>query len=456
MNLVAYFWMFCALVYVESASYFFRLHRRSSVNRISALLLLWIGIYAVLTSLSVSSGNRVEASIFTKLYTSAGAFVGPFAFHFMITISRHERILRNRLTLSIFYVVPILFAIYTLVATDTSSQLYQTQWGWDLSPGSNKTIWDYMYFLYACLAMFAGLILIFTRAFMTNERLERRQMLALTVFGMFGIAGAVIASLYGVNGSVRYDIGRGVLMNHFVTIALLLFWLLGLRVTNWRFKLLVRLPETFAGNLLSTMKTPLFLVDRENVIIFANSEASTLFENALRREAKLEGRYFNELFKNGGAVSESVARLRQKVSEHESCVVLVAPQIPPGSEEKLCTDRTVRITILAIFDEKSAYVGSLILASPTNNLDQIRKRSNLTNREIEVLLLIDQGFRTREISQALYISELTAKTHIHNIYQKIGARTRIELSKISLGLGSINSICRIGTKYSVRCIEAPS
>ena len=45
-------------------------------------------------------------------------------------------------------------------------------------------------------------------------------------------------------------------------------------------------------------------------------------------------------------------------------------------------------------------------------------------------VLLDRGFRTRQISRALFISDLTAKTHIHNICQKVGARSGMELSRL--------------------------
>jgi DNA-binding NarL/FixJ family response regulator len=43
-----------------------------------------------------------------------------------------------------------------------------------------------------------------------------------------------------------------------------------------------------------------------------------------------------------------------------------------------------------------------------------------------VLDLIRQGLSNREIAASLWISELTAKAHVHNILQKLGARSRTE------------------------------
>lgn len=50
----------------------------------------------------------------------------------------------------------------------------------------------------------------------------------------------------------------------------------------------------------------------------------------------------------------------------------------------------------------------------------------LSRRELEVLGLLAQGLRNRDISQALVISESTTKVHIRHIFEKLGVRTRAE------------------------------
>lgn len=50
--------------------------------------------------------------------------------------------------------------------------------------------------------------------------------------------------------------------------------------------------------------------------------------------------------------------------------------------------------------------------------------SLLSPREQEVLGLVSQGLRNREIGHQLFISEVTVKAHIRNIMKKLGARSR--------------------------------
>jgi len=54
------------------------------------------------------------------------------------------------------------------------------------------------------------------------------------------------------------------------------------------------------------------------------------------------------------------------------------------------------------------------------------KPDGLTAREAEVIGLIGQGLSNAEIAGTLYISETTVKTHINNVFAKIGARNRAD------------------------------
>ena len=51
----------------------------------------------------------------------------------------------------------------------------------------------------------------------------------------------------------------------------------------------------------------------------------------------------------------------------------------------------------------------------------------LTPREIEMVGMVAQGLRNKEMSQRLAISEGTVKIHLHNIYRKLKVENRVEL-----------------------------
>ena len=51
--------------------------------------------------------------------------------------------------------------------------------------------------------------------------------------------------------------------------------------------------------------------------------------------------------------------------------------------------------------------------------------AGLSEREVEVLRLVAQGRTTREIAEALVITEKTAGHHVEHIYAKTGVSTRV-------------------------------
>lgn len=64
---------------------------------------------------------------------------------------------------------------------------------------------------------------------------------------------------------------------------------------------------------------------------------------------------------------------------------------------------------------------------------KIRQReaalSTLSERELMVAKLIQEGKQNKEIAEALFISISTVKTHINNIYKKLDIRDRKSLKK---------------------------
>lgn len=53
----------------------------------------------------------------------------------------------------------------------------------------------------------------------------------------------------------------------------------------------------------------------------------------------------------------------------------------------------------------------------------------LSKRELEVLALVNQGLANGEIAEKLSLAPSTVKTHINNIYGKLGVQTRIQAIK---------------------------
>nr|WP_329956317.1 response regulator transcription factor [Catenulispora pinistramenti] len=60
---------------------------------------------------------------------------------------------------------------------------------------------------------------------------------------------------------------------------------------------------------------------------------------------------------------------------------------------------------------------------------------DLTPREAEVLTLIARGKSNTEIAEELFVSAATVKTHINNLFAKIGVRDRVQAVRYALRHG---------------------
>jgi DNA-binding NarL/FixJ family response regulator len=69
-------------------------------------------------------------------------------------------------------------------------------------------------------------------------------------------------------------------------------------------------------------------------------------------------------------------------------------------------------------------VSSLPPLPPTRE----RERSPLSQREREIVALVAQGFKNKEMAEKMFISEQTVKNHLHNIFDKLGVSDRLELA----------------------------
>jgi two-component system, NarL family, nitrate/nitrite response regulator NarL len=65
------------------------------------------------------------------------------------------------------------------------------------------------------------------------------------------------------------------------------------------------------------------------------------------------------------------------------------------------------------------------MASEDSDLN--KRPRDLSPREREVAFLVASGLSNKEVARRLGVSDGTVKIHVHNIFQKIGARNRYML-----------------------------
>ncbi|MBA7561075.1 Transcriptional regulatory protein DegU [subsurface metagenome] len=86
-----------------------------------------------------------------------------------------------------------------------------------------------------------------------------------------------------------------------------------------------------------------------------------------------------------------------------------------------------------VFEEFSRYYseaeGKLRSPSP----EETDRLALLTKREMELLDLVSMSLKNDEIAERLFISTKTVKTHIRNIFEKLGSRNRVDATLLYIG-----------------------
>ena len=74
------------------------------------------------------------------------------------------------------------------------------------------------------------------------------------------------------------------------------------------------------------------------------------------------------------------------------------------------------------------WAGRRAIAQALSGLVRERRRSTspLTSRERQLLSLLGEGYRNKELATLLKIKEHTVKIHLHSLFRKLNVRTRVE------------------------------
>src|SRR5215212_9717065 len=77
---------------------------------------------------------------------------------------------------------------------------------------------------------------------------------------------------------------------------------------------------------------------------------------------------------------------------------------------------------------------NVVISIPRGSLEHIEDGHEgiVSDRELEVIVLVARGFSNRQVATQLHISEATAKRHLANIYQKMGVGSRGDAVRTAL------------------------
>jgi PAS domain S-box-containing protein len=115
---------------------------------------------------------------------------------------------------------------------------------------------------------------------------------------------------------------------------------------------------------------------------------------------------------------DEIERLQASEEQHSfTCAI----EILSRSHGKIAVDTKVSV----LEDTLGRRNSFLITMKEKEHIYKLRARFNLSDREIEVLQYMVNGFSNREIAELMYISEATVKSHVAHIFDKLGVSNRV-------------------------------
>ena len=91
--------------------------------------------------------------------------------------------------------------------------------------------------------------------------------------------------------------------------------------------------------------------------------------------------------------------------------------------------------VYSVVDSQGRLTRTIELDLPEQGLSQVKQqkklKSLLTDRELQVLKLIAKGLTNPEISEQLFISPHTVKSHVVHLYEKLGVNDRVQAAVVA-------------------------
>ncbi len=332
----------------------------------------------------------------------------PSSYHIVITVINDKSRLR-KLVLDYLYVAGTALVILLFSGYAIFKGYYRTSWGWvTVMDAGGWFFWAfYMYLISGVLALIATLYTV--RQQTESYRVQKLAQAMLINFvwgGVFVIAPYCIISLFKNPGEIFLAYAGNVAMFSIV-----------FAVQKYHPEKLSA--RSLLSNLSSFLPAEALMLTPEKKILWLN-RAKISFNGFTLRD--LVGAGYEKVFANVGIVDQEMNRNRTDASYSSS--------FDTECNTSYGTKVTVRIKMSGLRNEFGDVIAFLVVYNERNDatkiLEHLQISYELSNREKEVAALLLDQYSNMQISDMLFISLNTIKTHTRNIYQKTNTANRKE------------------------------
>jgi DNA-binding CsgD family transcriptional regulator len=174
-------------------------------------------------------------------------------------------------------------------------------------------------------------------------------------------------------------------------------------------------PASISLEILSNIDEVVILLNTAFKVVTINNKASEL----LKTQTNFKEMHISNFISEYEKITLELKKLKKENLSSFSC----RAHFIVFENEKVLMDAKFKL----LMDKYNDLVGYLIIANEVKEIKLLKVNFNITDRETSVIQQIIAGKTNQEISEELFITESTVKSHITNIFNKLGIDNRVQL-----------------------------
>lgn len=363
-------------------------------NRLFAAIAASIALWSFGAAFAYSAPDVQGVIFWFKVCSGGFVFLHAFVLHFCLALS--SRPLARKRWIALIYVPSIFFYPVSLVRIFVFSGFVRSGSLWFATPNLADPL--FTAFMVSYLSYYVACIVILLRwraaSILRRERMQASIVAASITFtvALYNIEPFLVPAITGID-SIGMAANAGIL------------WLSGLWFAVTRYRLMSFGPTTMGAALFEATERPVaFLSPRLDI-----TAVNKAMEAATGQPAKeLAGHSLREF---------------TDVDQGEPTRALIDAAFPSPT----CQPTRMRFRIEPFRDSFGDDRGYILFGELRKPMSSLSADRRLTPRESEILSYAADGFTNGQIAGILKISERTVKTHVTNLFDKLGVQNRVQL-----------------------------
>ncbi len=407
-------YLISSFISIECAFAVYLLNKRSLTNIIYFILAADFAACSIVLCHITSASDPYFCSRWYSVNIPFGVVRSTILFHFTLLLTGNN-LAKNKCIIAAIYASPVAFSISMIKGYNFVPVFIGSKWGWE-PVLLTTSIWTHLLiviFLIPSILSFA--FIVYWRSTLSRGiqyELSKR----ITFSYIAGMAGIFLCPYFwyfkGYDTlNMTMDMGGNFLF---------LIFLISLKHSLKKLKSFQISSETSAGELITGLDEPVFLVMKGGKIVSYNKSGSDLIDVDKVNEQSSIYNIFDcpVALKN---IVENMFAGNIRRSE-------VRCSISAGKKDK----RSFNLNIQSIINHAGELTGVMVFLKEDFTIGTFKKCFSITDRQLDIIFMVVSGMSNRHIAEKLGITEKTIENHLFNIYNKLGIDNKIELFNLTM------------------------